>query len=99
MIDQGLGPEESSEERLEVGRVVTTSAVARSLSPFEIFELVGRHVRGDWGTLGEEDMQANRVAIREGERVLSRYRTCVQDVYVITEYDRSVTTVLFVDEY
>ena len=60
-----------------------------------------RHSCGDWGEgFGEEDKQANEVALLVGERLLSCYE--VNDrirIYVITEWDRSYTTILLSEEY
>jgi hypothetical protein len=62
--------------------------------------LLQRHASGDWGDLCTEDMQANNDALQYGDRLLSSY--VISDsckVWVITEYDRSVTTVLLPSEY
>ena len=60
-----------------------------------------RHVRGDWGDeLCPEDMKANDDALRDGERLLSRYAVGKGiSIYIITEWDRSATTVLLPEEY
>ena len=63
--------------------------------------LLQRHVTGDWGELSEEDRQENELSVKEGFRILSAYklpRTGVK-LWVITEADRSVTTLLLPDEY
>lgn len=63
--------------------------------------LLKRHVTGDWGDLSEDDRQENELSINEGLRILSAYklpRTGAK-LWVITEADRSVTTVLLPDEY
>lgn len=63
--------------------------------------LLVRHANGDWGNLCDEDKQANDHAVIPGNdlRVLSKYDVNGQDVYVITEWDRSVTTLLLPSEY
>jgi hypothetical protein len=63
-------------------------------------ELVARHVTGDWGELGEEDKRENELSVEAGYRILSAYilRSGVK-VWVITEADRSVTTILLPSEY
>jgi hypothetical protein len=59
-----------------------------------------RHVRGDWGEIDAEDQQANQDALLHGERLLSAYRTSSGvRLWVITEADRSVTTILLPEEY
>lgn len=62
-------------------------------------ELLNKHREGDWGKLDDEDKEVNDDALREGGRVLSVYSLFGEDVYVITEWDRSRTTVLLTEEY
>jgi hypothetical protein len=64
-------------------------------------EFLARHVRGDWGELGDEDRRENQLSLERGFRLLSSYRTSSGDtkVWVITEADRSVTTLLLPEEY
>ena len=70
---------------------------ARGLSPFPFLE---RHVRGDWGDLDAEDVQANHAALRHGTRLLSAYDLGPHDtLWIITEADRAVTTLLLPEEY
>ncbi|WP_246247032.1 type I restriction endonuclease subunit M [Candidatus Methylobacter favarea] len=73
------------------------------------FQLLARHVRGDWGEVCAEDAQANEDALREGSRLLSAYILAAPvaeheavapvKLWVITEADRSVTTLLLPEEY
>lgn len=64
------------------------------------FEFLGRHLRGDWGEVPAEDREENELSLREGFRLLSAYRTRVGiRLWVITEADRSSTTVLLPEEY
>src|ERR1700683_481124 len=58
-----------------------------------------RHVNGDWGELDADDKRANEAALRDGDRILSKYTTQGIALYVITEADRSHTTILRTDEY
>ena len=60
-----------------------------------------RHCNGDWGDLGEEDKRANDFALRNGDdRLFSKYKFDKEiAIYIITEWDRSYTTILFPDEY
>ena len=62
--------------------------------------LLQRHATGDWGDLCTDDINANNDALQYGDRLLSSYvlsESC--KVWVITEYDRSVTTILLPSEY
>lgn len=63
-------------------------------------EFLARHCQGDWGEVCREDKQENDQALRDDRRVLSAYRlSSGEKIWVITEWDRSVTTVLLPDEY
>jgi hypothetical protein len=63
-------------------------------------EFIQQHVHGQWGLVCEEDRQANEDALRNNERLLSVYKTNLGvKLYVITEWDRSVTTLLCASEY
>lgn len=90
------------------GRVVATPGALEALesSSEEALAFLTRHLTGDWGDLDSEDKQANDLAIaHEGEsdkqsRVFSAYHTARGvKLWVITEWDRSVTTLLLPDEY
>jgi len=61
--------------------------------------LLALHQAGDWGTVDDEDRQANEAALRDGTRFLSSYGEGDDRLWVITEADRSVTTILRPDEY
>lgn len=88
-------------ECFTLGQCYATAGVVQVLQGAELdpMTLVQRHHGGDWGDLCAEDVQANEAAIREGYRVLSAYTVAGQKVYVITEANRSVTTVLLASEY
>ena len=61
---------------------------------------LARHARGDWGDVDAEDWKLNDAAVREGSRILSAYTTLNGErVWVITEADRSATTILLPEEY
>ncbi|HYX29128.1 MAG TPA: hypothetical protein VE863_11220 [Pyrinomonadaceae bacterium] len=63
-------------------------------------EFLRRHMSQDWGDLSDEDVRENDLSLREGFRVLSAYRTVKgQRLWIITEADRSATTILLPDEY
>jgi hypothetical protein len=63
-------------------------------------DLVARHVTGDWSEMAEEDQQANQLAVADGSRVFSAYHLSTGvKLWIITEADRSATTLLLPDEY
>ena len=85
-----------------LGRLVATSAALQALAGAgrTAAEFIGRHVRGDWSEMGAEDAGANTVAVFEGSRILSSFALDdEQRVWVITEADRSLTTVLLPSDY
>jgi hypothetical protein len=66
----------------------------------EGIEFLRRHMSNDWGALSDEDMRENELSLKEGFRLLSAYRTAKgQKLWIITEADRSATTILLPDEY
>lgn len=94
------------------GMIVTTNSVGNWIMDLEnpnpikqnvlhkLIQLcVFRHMAGDWGKLCYEDMYANETALRDGERLMSVYEIEDKTIWIITEYDRSVTTVLFPEDY
>src|SRR5712671_3005430 len=63
-------------------------------------EFLRRHVSADWSELSDEDARENELSLREGFRVLSTYRTTKgEKLWIITEADRSSTTILLPSEY
>jgi hypothetical protein len=85
--------------RFPLGRLVATSGATKTLDNTAIVALVRRHVTGDWGTLDAHDRATNERAVREGTRILSEYIVNGAKIWIITEWDRSVTTVLLPEEY
>lgn len=88
--------------RLALGRVYATPGALEVLGRIGVApaDLLERHAAGDWGDLDAEDWRANEVAVRDGDRVLSLYPVGDGDrVWIITEWDRSATTVLLPQEY
>jgi hypothetical protein len=63
------------------------------------FDYLVRHAAGDWGELCAFDRRQNDIALKYGYRVFSSYETTVGRVWIITEADRSVTTILLPEEY
>lgn len=83
-----------------VGRILITTGAIESVNREEVVNALARHCRGDWGIVEAADWRANDDALEFGARLLSAYET--QDglrFWIITEPDRSVTTVLLPDDY
>jgi hypothetical protein len=88
--------------RFALGKVaITRPCLARFENLGEsVMAYLNRHISGDWGNLGEEDKAANEQAINRPIRILSRYYLSDGDsIYIITEADRSCTTIMLRDEY
>jgi hypothetical protein len=86
----------------DLGQLVATPGALTALekSGQNAMEFLSRHVSGDWGELPKEDQDENRLSLAKGFRLLSSYRTTAGDkLWVITEADRSVTTILLPEEY
>ena len=87
--------------RLPLGHVVATPgalALAREHG-LDVVALLHRHRAGDWGDVSEHDAQANDRSVQNGTRVLSAYQTRGGKLWVLTEADRSATTVLLPSDY
>jgi hypothetical protein len=86
---------------LLLGKVVATPGALRLLLGVgeDPLRFLARHASGDWGELCEFDHRQNRIALREGLQVFSSYETTAGRCWVITEADRSVTTILLPEEY
>ncbi len=95
----------------ETGPVVTTPGIIEimNLGPqatSAIHRCLERHLAGDWGDLCDDDKQLNQNSLDEEkekgftyDNLFSSYETDYGRIYIITECDRSVTTILLPDEY
>ena len=94
-----------------LGQVVATRNVWELIDTNETFSqfvtiCMSRYIANDWGELDEEDWMSNDYAVQNGERLLASYKIpediegVTEDrLWIITEWDRSATTLLFPDEY
>jgi hypothetical protein len=95
--DQAGGPKGP---RFELGRVVSTPGALAAVTGEDIAKALARHHQGDWGDVGPVDWQMNEMALEGGDRLFSVYYALIGvKIWVITEADRSATTVLLPDEY
>lgn len=86
--------------RFELGHLVATPNALACLELSDILNAVSRHLRGDWGDVDEHDRAANNFALRRGERLFSVFHAASgTKFWVITEADRSSTTVLLPEDY
>lgn len=85
-----------------LGQIVATPGAIEALKEngTDGAEYLRRHESGDWGDLCQDDKKENDLSVREGFRILSAYRLPDgQKLWIITEHDRSVTTLLLPCEY
>jgi hypothetical protein len=88
--------------RFPLGELVATSGAIEALEAekLEPGKLLERHQSGDWGEVCDEDAALNEAAIEDGSRIMSVYQlSSGVKIWVITEADRSSTTILLPDEY
>lgn len=96
--------EHQLKQLFQLGQVVYTVSIQHliekeKISSLDLFTLLSRHAKGDWGELCEDDQQANQSALTEGDRLLSAYTVNKIKIWIITEADRSVTTILLPSDY
>lgn len=85
-----------------LGRTVATPHALQALAQQGItpLSLLKRHASGDWGDVPPDDAEANQIALKSGSRLFSSYHISPDaNIWVITEADRSVTTLLLPSEY
>ena len=86
----------------ELGQILATPGALAALQKAgqEPADFLRRHVACDWGDLSDEDQKENDYSLEHGFRLLSSYRTNAGDkLWIITEADRSATTLLLPEEY
>ena len=92
----------TTQPRFPLGELVATPGALQALADAVQIpsEFLRRHVSGDWGDLCTADAQENEASLTNGNRIFSVYHTALGDkLYIITECDRSVTTLLLAGEY
>ena len=82
-----------------LGQVVITTNALEAVPADEVRLALARHAGGDWGELCDEDRRENERSLTDGGRLFSAYRAGDVKFWVITEADRSVTTILLPEDY
>jgi hypothetical protein len=89
-----------------IGRTVQTAGINNKCQNDPMFAIniqnaFRRYLNKDWGDLCDDDKKMNDEALETGDQILASYNIpqSAEKIYIITEYDRSVTTVLFANEY
>lgn len=94
------GPERPAEKRVELGRTLATPGVLAAVPNDEMLAALARHARGDWGEVSAADWKENDFSYSRRLRLVSSYTSSNgTKFWVITEADRSSTTVLLPEEY
>lgn len=96
-----------SKQKFELGQTVMTRGIADAMEgsfTFRVFVVnsMKRYMQCDWGEMSEDDKELNDAALKKGDdRIFAAYTQPETDtkIWIITEWDRSVTTILFPDEY
>ncbi|WP_437222698.1 hypothetical protein SH661x_002900 [Planctomicrobium sp. SH661] len=90
----------SPQTKFRSGQTVITVTAREQLSENDVRTALKRHLSGDWGDCDPEDAAANEQALLDGDRLLSVYHAADgTKLWIITEADRSATTVLLPEEY
>lgn len=89
------------EPKFSLGKTFATAAATAwaERDNIDLSKLMWKHHCGDWGDLDPVDKQANDDALTQGTRIFSAYQIADRKIYVITEADRSMTTILLDSEY
>ena len=86
--------------KFAMGRVVITAHAQGVLDPQEVQSAIVRHATGDWGDVCREDRLANERGLKDEDRLFSVYHAeNSRKFWIITEWDRSVTTILLPEDY
>jgi hypothetical protein len=94
--------EQNQAQLFPLGQIMATPGALEALeaSHQSPAEFLTRHARGDWGELSADDITENEFSLKNGFRLLSSYLTAAgQKLWVITEAERDLTTLLLPDEY
>lgn len=85
---------------VQLGQLVITAVAEATLNKEDVHRSLRRHLVGDWGDVCKDDKAANDLALKQGDRLLSAYSDRAgTKFWIITEHDRSVTTVLLPSDY
>lgn len=87
-------------QKFALGQILITPGANEALSHNDVVTALRRHISGDFGDVCEEDKALNEEAVETGDRILSAYiDRSGEKFWIITEWDRSATTILLPSEY
>lgn len=89
---------------MKLGKLFMTKGISLAIAKdrdfaVKVSDCFERYTNEDWGDLCESDKQLNVEALEYNDQIFAAYNTNKGKIYIITESDRSVTTILFADEY
>jgi hypothetical protein len=89
------------EPKFPLGKTYATAAATEwaNQQSIDLNKLLWRHHCGEWGDLCDDDKDANETALADGTRIFSSYKIGDRKIYIVTEYDRSKTTIMLASEY
>lgn len=90
--------------KFKLGQVVVTRQINNDIAENKLFAMevqmcLTRYAKCDWGDTSEGDKPLNDEAVENGDRILAAYETSRGRIWILTEWDRSATTILYPDEY
>ena len=85
--------------RFPLGDIVITTNAEATLDPADIQQGLSRHAAGDWGEVSADSREDNDLSLEQGHRLMSVFLSRGRRFWIITEADRSVTTVLMPEDY
>ena len=87
-------------QKFALGRTVITPSALKTIHPEDVDKAMSRHAAGDWGDCSPEDAEENELSLSQQWRLFSVYHDRTgQKFWIITEADRSATTVLLPEDY
>ncbi len=93
-------PTYADEMRFGLGNLAITTVAWECVDRDDLVAAIDKHLRGDWGDVSKEDWTSNELALKEGYRLISSFKDRTgTKFWIITEADRSLTTILLPDEY
>lgn len=102
MQNNNIAPKSQNKVLFDLGQTVMTVGAKEALaeSNQSPLEFLAHHRAGDWGIISKDDWEENELSLIEGFRIFSVYKTSLDvKIWIITEADRSLTTVLLPSEY
>ena len=84
--------------KFQLGKVFVTKRVKKYIPLAEQFKALKRHANGDWGDISDNDKKVNDKALKDGNEILSAYHYNKIEFWIMTEWDRSITTILLPEE-